>query len=151
MMPSVTRPIDLPNCPTKRLNLPFIRILLPLEEFEHLQNLFHFVQGSSQRLDNRANFFDRFFHRGRSCPLCWIALRRCRSLLWQWLGCFRTLSGSFGSLIGFGREFENSFRFLRRRVGRTPRPFRPIRDGWFRTSPSSAPATASARPTVASD
>ena len=126
MMPGVTRPVDLPNRPTKRLNLPFIGILLPLEQFEHFQNLFHFLQGSSQRLDNRANFFDRFFHGDGSCPLTWLARRRRRSMLWQWLGRFRTFSGCFGSLVGFGCEFENSFRFLLRRDGRTPRSFRSI-------------------------
>jgi hypothetical protein len=44
MMPGVTRPVDLPNGPTKRLNLPFIGILLPLEEFEQFQDFFHPVQ-----------------------------------------------------------------------------------------------------------
>jgi hypothetical protein len=33
MMPCVTRPVDLPNRPTKRLNLPFVGSLLSFEEF----------------------------------------------------------------------------------------------------------------------
>jgi hypothetical protein len=33
MMPCVTRPVDLPNRPTKRFNLPFVGGLLSFEEF----------------------------------------------------------------------------------------------------------------------
>ncbi len=66
-MAGIARTMHLAHGATEGLDFSLIRILLALEQFQHLQNLFHVIERAAQHVNYRVYLFYRFFNgRGRS-------------------------------------------------------------------------------------
>jgi hypothetical protein len=61
--------VELAQGAAERLDLVFVGILLPLGQFERLENFFHLVERLAERLENLIDLFDGLFDRRRRSPL----------------------------------------------------------------------------------
>jgi hypothetical protein len=63
MMSALARTVDLPHGAPKRLDLAFVCVFLPLEDLQHFQYFFHFIQGRAKCLNYNANLLNGLLDR----------------------------------------------------------------------------------------